>query len=234
MKLLDPDKKYSVPDPRSETDALRRRLHWASANWYKTKNPEYVKQYHDAYFALRSRGWNGAIDIDAELPDNLMPQEYQSQVTAAQEYHGKSITWDTVQDTPGQDDNRTQAKRILVVDSDLGVRLKIGKVLEISGYEVTTARDGNQALERIAELQPALVVIDISLPDMDGFEVIRNLRHQPEGANIPIILLTERHELQEGLEYKWANVAGYIDKHGVQPKLIQDVLENVNRCFSIR
>jgi|GEM_PF-6317600 len=90
MKLLDPDQNYSLPQPRSTEEALLFQIYDAASKWYTTKNPEHVKQYHDLYHQLRSRGWNGIIDVDAELPDNLMPQDYLNQVATAQ--HSETLT----------------------------------------------------------------------------------------------------------------------------------------------
>ena len=84
MKILDPDKHYELPEPQTRTEQLVRQLYAAAANWYKTKNPEYIKQYHDLYNELRALGWDDSIDDDAQLPDQLMPQEYLKQVAQAE------------------------------------------------------------------------------------------------------------------------------------------------------
>jgi hypothetical protein len=91
MKFLDPDKQYSLPEPKTEIEALLIRLYRAAANWRKTKNPEYVQQYHAIYDALRAHGWDGSIDIEGEFPNNLMPQHYLSQVANAKAQHDREI-----------------------------------------------------------------------------------------------------------------------------------------------
>ncbi len=79
-KVLDPDKKYKIPEPRTETESLVRQLYRLAAQWYQTKDQTFVEQYHVVYNTLREMGWNGAIDIEAELPDELMPEEYMKKI----------------------------------------------------------------------------------------------------------------------------------------------------------
>ncbi len=76
VPLLDPDRDYHVPEPKTHVEELLRKLSWLAYEWFKTKNDDYVRQYHEIYAYLRSLGWNGSIDIEAELPDELMPPGY--------------------------------------------------------------------------------------------------------------------------------------------------------------
>lgn len=69
--------------PSSEIDALEMQLSLLAQEWRKTKDAIYVKRYHDVYHKLRSLGWEGGIDVEAELPYSLMPQEYLDQIHAS-------------------------------------------------------------------------------------------------------------------------------------------------------
>ena len=95
-------------------------------------------------------------------------------------------------------------KRVLVVDDDRVIQQLLEVNLELEGYEVVaTAADGKEALVKIAELKPDLVILDIMMPKMDGLEVCRRLRADPELAGIPVILLSARAQdmdIREGLE----------------------------------
>ncbi|MFY9587470.1 MAG: response regulator [Actinomycetota bacterium] len=95
-------------------------------------------------------------------------------------------------------------KRVLVVDDDRVIQQLLEVNLELEGYEVVaTAADGKEALEKIAELKPDLVILDIMMPKMDGLEVCRRLRADPDLAKIPVILLSARAQdmdIREGLE----------------------------------
>ncbi len=87
--------------------------------------------------------------------------------------------------------------KILVVDDDLGTRLSIGDYLELSGYEVVTANDGQQGLVMVNKHHPDLIVTDIIMPQMNGYELVRQVRQKPNFRLLPVILLTARTQTQE-------------------------------------
>lgn len=80
---------------------------------------------------------------------------------------------------------------ILVADDDPGIRLAVCDYLEISGYSVITAKNGEEALSLIEDYHPHLLVSDIKMPRMDGYELVRQVRQRPEFRLLPVILLTE-------------------------------------------
>ncbi len=84
------------------------------------------------------------------------------------------------------------APLILVVDDSLTVRRVTQRLLVREGYRVTTAKDGMDALERLAEEKPAVVLSDIEMPRMDGFDLVRNLRADARLADLPVIMITSR------------------------------------------
>jgi CheY-like chemotaxis protein len=81
-------------------------------------------------------------------------------------------------------------KTILVVDDDKSLVKSVKYHLEHKGYSTCVAYDGKQALEMIENHRPDLIVLDIIMPNMDGYEVIKALKSNPETANIPIVLVT--------------------------------------------
>ncbi|GAA6614509.1 response regulator transcription factor [Scytonema sp. NUACC26] len=87
--------------------------------------------------------------------------------------------------------------KILVVDDDLGTRLSISDYLELSGYSVITANDGQEALAMVEQYHPDLIVTDIVMPQMNGYELVRRVRQQPSFRLLPVILLTARTKTQE-------------------------------------
>ncbi|CEJ43955.1 response regulator transcription factor [Umezakia ovalisporum] len=86
---------------------------------------------------------------------------------------------------------------ILVVDDDLGTRLSISDYLELCGYSVVTANDGQEALAMVDNYHPDLIVTDIIMPRMNGYELVRRVRQQPAFRLLPVILLTARTKTQE-------------------------------------
>lgn len=87
-------------------------------------------------------------------------------------------------------ENTPQGERILVVDDLPDNRELLQTVLEIAGYVVEVAESGLSALESIASHPPDLVLLDVMMPGMNGFEVTRRLRQNPSVACIPILLVT--------------------------------------------
>jgi len=88
------------------------------------------------------------------------------------------------------------AKKVLVVDDYLPMLLALREGLETIGYEVTTAADGQSALHQFYESRPHLIILDITMPGMDGWEVCHQLR---QVSSVPIIILTGYHSSQEDI-----------------------------------
>jgi len=85
-----------------------------------------------------------------------------------------------------------QAPLVLVVDDSITVRRVTQRLLKREGYRVALAGDGVQALERLREEAPVVVLCDIEMPRMDGFEFVRQLRDQPRWADLPVVMITSR------------------------------------------
>jgi DNA-binding response OmpR family regulator len=86
--------------------------------------------------------------------------------------------------------------RILIAEDDPGVRQLIRTRLELAGYEAHTARNGREAIDRVRSLRPHAMVLDINMPEMDGFEVLEALPTCLVGR-IPVLVLTARHASED-------------------------------------
>lgn len=96
------------------------------------------------------------------------------------------------------------ALKILVCDDERHIVRLIQVNLERQGYQVVTAFDGKEGLEKIRSEKPNLVVLDVMMPYMDGFEVLKSLRREPETENLPVIMLTAKaqdKDVFEGYHY---------------------------------
>ena len=85
-------------------------------------------------------------------------------------------------------------KKVLVVDDEEDIRDLVAYTLSRENYQVRTACDGEQALEEIAKEKPDLVVLDLMLPGIDGLEVCRRIKSQPENTDVCVIMLTAKSE----------------------------------------
>lgn len=80
--------------------------------------------------------------------------------------------------------------RILIADDNVDGAMTLGMLLNLSGYEVHLAHTGSQALESILRIRPDIVVCDIGMPELNGYEVARCVRREPWGASITLIAMT--------------------------------------------
>ncbi|NEP14247.1 MAG: response regulator transcription factor [Symploca sp. SIO1A3] len=86
---------------------------------------------------------------------------------------------------------------ILVADDNLGTRLSVSDYLEMAGYSVIAAEDGQQALSMLETYHPHMIVTDINMPRMDGYELVRQVRQKPAFRLLPVVFLTERGSMKE-------------------------------------
>jgi two-component system, OmpR family, response regulator len=100
-------------------------------------------------------------------------------------------------DVHDREEAGVQAARVLVVDDEEAIRDLVAIGLRYEGFEVTTAASGHSALEQAERFRPDLIVLDVMLPDLDGFEVSRRL--QAAGARAPIVFLTARKAMEDKL-----------------------------------
>ncbi len=118
--------------------------------------------------------------------------------------------------------------RILIVEDDLDLSEMLNSYFRVQGYDVMTAAWGEEAVRLGLEKQPNLVVLDIRLPDIDGYEVCRRLRGHRRTTDIPIIFLTEKRDRVDKLAGLELGVVDYITK----PFDIQELRLRVRNALS--
>lgn len=91
----------------------------------------------------------------------------------------------------------SMARKILVVDDEQDILLLVRITLEAEGYEVITAVNGREAVDRLNNDKPDLLVTDVMMPEMDGFEVLESLKKNVETEAIPVIMLTARTDARD-------------------------------------
>jgi Response regulator containing a CheY-like receiver domain and an HTH DNA-binding domain len=127
------------------------------------------------------------------------------------------------------------AKRLLVVDDDPGLLLAVSDTLRAEGYDVATARRGADALVRVAETLPDLIISDIRMPGMDGYELARKLRSSARTRLVPIVFLTAKDETADRIEGFRTGVDAYITKPFDSEELtaiVAGILNRVERTHS--
>ncbi|MCD4685853.1 MAG: response regulator [Anaerolineae bacterium] len=106
----------------------------------------------------------------------------------------------------------TEKARILIVEDDLDLAEMLNAYFRVQGYEVDTAAWGEEAVRKTQESRPDLVVLDIRLPDFDGYEVCRRIRGHRRTQDVPVIFLTEKRDRVDKLSGLELGVVDYITK----------------------
>lgn len=104
------------------------------------------------------------------------------------------------------------ADKILIIDDDIDTLKLVGLMLERQGYEITVASNGAVGLNKAAAERPQLILLDVMMPDLDGYEVTRRLRSDPALASIPIIMFTAKTMVDDKVAGFEAGVDDYLTK----------------------
>ncbi|ELR71908.1 putative two-component response regulator [Fulvivirga imtechensis AK7] len=120
-------------------------------------------------------------------------------------------------------------KTILIIEDNYDIRDNTAEILELADYEIMVAEDGVQGLYKIKERRPDLVLCDILMPKMNGFEVLRQLKNNPSTVDIPFIYVAASVEKDEVLMAMDMGADGYIGK----PFEVEDLIEKVREKMAL-
>jgi DNA-binding response OmpR family regulator len=121
---------------------------------------------------------------------------------------------------------------VLVVDDEPNIVLSLEFLMEQAGFQVTTAEDGEHALDSVKNAPPDLILLDISLPGISGFDVLEQLREQPDTASLPIIMLTAHGREVEREKGMALGANDYITKPFSTQTLVEKVKALLNGASS--
>jgi DNA-binding response OmpR family regulator len=111
--------------------------------------------------------------------------------------------------------------KILVADDDPAIQKVLFQTFQLEGYEVATASDGEEALTELEGELPDVVVLDVMMPKLDGFDVLKRIRENPRTKTLPVILLTARSS-QEDI---WQGWQSGVDYYMTKPFDVEDLLK---------
>jgi len=117
---------------------------------------------------------------------------------------------------------------VLLVDDDAGIRRSVGDGLELEGFTVVPASGGRAALAAIDSVSPAVILLDLGMPDLDGLEVLRRLR--ADGNDLPVCVLSARDEVNDRVSGLEAGADDYI----VKPFALEEVVARLNALLRRR
>lgn len=120
---------------------------------------------------------------------------------------------------PSSVNDMCDKKTILIVDDDASARNLLALILKQLPQEIRLASSGYEALDMVATYQPCLMILDLQMPEMSGFDVLAHLGDDPETANIPVIVFSVHARKAEALGYYWpAQVVATLEKDDVRPE----------------
>ncbi len=120
--------------------------------------------------------------------------------------------------------------KILVVDDEPNIVQTLQDRLEMNEYQVVTAGNGREGLEKVEQEKPDVILLDVIMPIMDGHEMLEMLRKQPGGRDVSVIMLTARSQTQDIAR---ANACG-IDDYIVKPFDLSELLEKIESVVEHR
>jgi diguanylate cyclase (GGDEF)-like protein len=123
---------------------------------------------------------------------------------------------------------------VLVADNEADIRRLVELNLQLDGYTVAFARDGEEALRQAIELRPALVLLDVMMPKLDGFEVCRRLRADARTSHIPVIILTAKSLTVDKVVGLTAGADDYVLKPFEPVELLARVRTTLRRARELR
>ena len=119
------------------------------------------------------------------------------------------------------------AKKVLIVDDEANIVISLEFLMQQAGYQVEVARTGDEALTKVEQFCPDLVLLDVMLPGPNGFEILQQVRRNPDWATMAIIMLTAKGRDVEVTKGLALGANAYITK----PFSTRDLLAEVRRCL---
>lgn len=120
-----------------------------------------------------------------------------------------------------------EGKVILLVDDDLTLREMYDERLKAEGFDIVQASDGQEALAKAREAKPNIILLDVMMPKINGFDVLRQLKDDPDLKEIPVIILTALIQDVDRMQGKKLGAADYIVKSETMPGEIISKIKNV-------
>lgn len=121
-------------------------------------------------------------------------------------------------------------RTIMIVDDSVTVRKVTSRLMERQGFEVVTAKDGIDAMNQLEEIRPDVMLLDIEMPRMDGFEVLRSVRHNEQLQDLPIIMITSRTGEKHKQQAMELGVNHYLGKPFQEASLLATIEEVIEKA----
>ena len=148
----------------------------------------------------------------------------------ASDYLTKPIDRERLSDVLRRVRSNGGEKSVLIVEDDDGARKMMRRLFEKEGWKVSEAENGRIGLEQMAAHIPGLVLLDLMMPEMDGFEFIEHLRKSPEGADVPVVVLTAKDLTERDRQRLRGTVENVLQKGGQSNEVVKEVRRVLERA----
>lgn len=122
--------------------------------------------------------------------------------------------------------------RIIIVEDDPILLRMYEQAFTFERHEVEVAQNGKEALEKIAVNPPTLILLDVMMPVMNGFETLEKLKADSKSKNIPVVMLTNLSEQKDAEEALSKGAVKYIVKGDVSPKLVVEMVKEILNAYT--
>jgi chemosensory pili system protein ChpA (sensor histidine kinase/response regulator) len=190
-----------------------------------------LKPYERSVFGGATIDPEGRIVLVLDV-SRLTAREYHESVQIGETVLGSSSLDGSAQETPPQLSDRRQP--LLLIDDSLSIRKFVGRMLESAGYTVDTATDGEEGCRKALMQSYQLIITDLEMPKLNGYEVIQALRARPQTHATPILVMTTRAGEKHRQMAASVGASGYIAKPVEERALIQEVQRWTGREAAVR
>ena len=148
----------------------------------------------------------------------------------ATDYLTKPVDWGRLSEILKNHEIESGSQSILIVEDDETTREMLTKSLESNDYKVRTAHNGKEGLEKVKKGKPGLILLDLMMPEMDGFEFSEKLRQNKEWLDIPVVVITAKDLTKEDHARLSGNVETIMQKGSYSKKeLMDEVSEKIKK-----
>jgi DNA-binding response OmpR family regulator len=119
-------------------------------------------------------------------------------------------------------------RKVLVVDDDPAIQRVLSQTLQLEGHDITIAGDGQEAIDKLDGYLPDVVILDVMMPRMNGYEVLTKIRSDQRTANLPVILLTAKSSIED----VWQGWHAGVDYYMTKPFDVEELLRFLEFVFA--